>query len=117
MLNALAVLLVFQLVGEVSVQWLRLPLPGPVVGMLLLFAALVLRGDVPEGLRESASNLLQHLMLLFIPAVAGVMIHFERVGREWLPFLLAALGGTAVTLVVTAFTLRLLLARAKADSQ
>ena len=117
MLNALAVLLIFQLLGEVSVQWLKLPLPGPLVGMLLLFTALLLRGKVPDGLREAASNLLQHLMLLFIPAVAGVMIHFERVGREWLPFLLAAIGGTAITLAVTAFTLRLLLARATVDSQ
>jgi putative effector of murein hydrolase LrgA (UPF0299 family) len=117
MLNALAVLLIFQLLGEVSVQWLKLPLPGPLVGMLLLFAALVLRGEVPDGLREAASNLLQHLMLLFIPAVVGVMIHFERVAREWLPFLLAAVGGAAITLAVTAFTLRLLLARAKVDPQ
>ena len=53
--------------------------------MLLLFAALVLRGEVPDGLREAASNLLQYLMLQLIPAVVGVMIHFERVGREWLP--------------------------------
>ena len=117
MLNALAVLLVFQLLGEVSVQWLKLPLPGPLVGMLLLFTVLVLRGGVPDSLRETASNLLQHLMLLFVPAVAAVMIDFERVGRDWLPFLLSAIGGAAITLAVTAFTLRLLLARAKVDSE
>lgn len=113
MLNGFTALLFFQLVGEVLVQWLRLPLPGPLIGMLLLFAALVLRGHVPEELREASSGLLQHLMLLFIPAVSGVMIHFERIGQEWLAFLLAGIGGTAITLVVTAFTLRFLLARAK----
>ena len=56
-------------------------------------------------------------MLLFIPAVTGVMIHFERIGREWVAFLLAGIGGTAITLVVTAFTLRLLLARTKASPE
>jgi holin-like protein len=117
MLNGFAALLVFQLLGEVTVQWLKLPLPGPLIGMLLLFAALVLYGRVPERLHLASGNLLQHLMLLFIPAVTGVMIHFERVGREWVAFLIAGIGGTAITLVVTAFTLRLLLARAKVSPE
>ena len=106
MLNALAVLLVFQLVGEVLVQWLKLPVPGPLIGMLLLFAVLTVRGAVPDWLRETANEMLQHLMLLFIPAVTGVMLHFERVGREWLPFLAAGIVGAAFTMTVTALTLR-----------
>ncbi len=58
------------------------------------------------------------MMLLFIPAVAGVMMHFGRVADEWKPFLIACVVGAAVTMVVTALTLRLLLgAKAKADDQ
>ena len=102
MVPAFALLLVFQLVGEVLVQALGLPLPGPLVGMLLLFAALLLRGGLPPGL-------LSHLMLLFIPAVTGVMMYFDRIGREWLPFLAACLLGAALTMAVTAFTLRWML--------
>jgi hypothetical protein len=41
MLRALAVLLVCQLVGEVITRGLMLPLPGPVLGLLLLVALLV----------------------------------------------------------------------------
>jgi holin-like protein len=104
--NAFAVLLVFQLIGEVLVQALALPLPGPLVGMLLLFAALVLRGELPAAMADTAQALLSHLMLLFIPAVTGVMMYFDRIGREWLPFLVACLLGAAVTMAVTAFTLR-----------
>ena len=113
MLGAITWLLVFQLVGEIAVQWFKLPLPGPVVGMLLLFAVLVIRGGAPENLRETSNTLLQHLMLLFVPAVTGVMIQFKRVGEEWVPILLAGIGGTAITMVVTALTLRLLLAPRK----
>lgn len=111
MLNALAALFVFQLVGEVLVQALGLPLPGPLVGMLLLCAGLLLRGGVPDELRDTAGALLRHMMLLFIPAVAGVMMHFARVGQEWLPFLVAGLLGAAITLAVTALTLRWMLKR------
>ena len=92
-------------------RWTGLPLPGPVVGMVLLFFALVLRGGVPASLRDTSGRLLQHLMLLLVPASTAVMLHGQRVGDEWLPIVLAAVGGAAVTMAVTALTLRWLLAR------
>ncbi|HSF47454.1 MAG TPA: CidA/LrgA family protein [Burkholderiales bacterium] len=113
MLGALTWLLLFQLFGEVLVQGFKLPLPGPVLGMVFLFAVLVARGGVPDHLRDTGNAMLQHLMLLFVPAVSGVMIHFERLGAEWLPILAAAIGGAAITMVVTALTLQALLAREK----
>ena len=79
--------------------------------MLLLFAGLLLLGRVPEELKRTTGTLLQHMMLLFIPAITGVMLHFERVAREWQPFLIASVVGAGVTLVVTAATLQWLLRR------
>ena len=116
MLNAFAVLLVFQLIGEVLVQWLKLPVPGPLIGMLLLFAVLIARRSVPDWLRETSTGILQHLMLLFIPAVTGVIVYFEQLGDDWLAFVVAGIGGTAISIVVTALTLRLLLPRGKAPT-
>lgn len=113
MLEALAVLLVFQLIGEALVQWLRIPIPGPLVGMLLLFAALIARRGVPDSLRDTSNTLLQHLMLLFVPAVTGVVVYFEQLGEDWVAFAVASLLGTAISLAVTAVTLRILLARKK----
>jgi holin-like protein len=106
MLYAISALFLCQLAGELLVQWLSLPIPGPLIGMLLLFVALLVRGAVPEALSETSGHLLRNLMLLFIPAVTGVMLHFERVGREWLPFLAAGIVGAAFTMAVTALTLR-----------
>lgn len=110
-LFAIATLLFMQFLGEVLVRISGLPVPGSLLGLLLLFGALCLRGGVPKGLRDTSSHLLQHLMLLFIPVVAGIMLHFERIAHEWLPFLAASLGGTAVTIVVTALTFRWMLLR------
>ena len=109
MLGALTLLLVFQLTGEVLAQLFALPIPGPVIGMALLFAALALRGGPSPELRDTAQNLLQHLSLLFVPAGAGVMIHFARIGGEWPAILVALVASTAITLAVTALVLRLLL--------
>lgn len=111
MLGALTVLLLFQLAGEVTVQVFALPLPGPVLGMALLFAALAIRGGVPDELRATANGLLQHLSLLFVPAGAGVMVHFARLGDEWLAIAAALVASTALTLVVTGLTLKALLRR------
>jgi holin-like protein len=116
MIGALTLLLLFQLAGEVLAHVFALPLPGPVIGMALLFATLVWRGGAGDTLRNTANGLLQHLSLLFVPAGAGVMVHFSRIGGEWLAILGALVASTALTLLVTALTLRLLL-RSKGPSQ
>lgn len=111
MVAAFTWLIMFQLAGEVTVRLFALPLPGPVVGLILLYAVLVIRGAVSEHLRATSNILLQHLMLLLVPATTGLMLHFKRLGEEWLPIILAGVVGTAVTMAVTAVTLRLLVAR------
>ena len=116
MLYAITALFAFQLLGELLVGLLGLPLPGALAGMLLLLAALLALGHVPEALDQVSSGLLRNMMLLFIPAIAGVMLHFDRIAREWLPFLVAGIVGAAITLVVTAWTLRWLL-RDSADAR
>jgi holin-like protein len=108
MLGALTLLLVFQLVGEVVVQALGLPIPGPVVGMALLFAALVVRGQPSTELRQTAQGLLQHLSLLFVPAGTGVMLHFQRMADEWPALVVSLLLSTAFTIALTALLLRAL---------
>lgn len=110
-LYAFLALLVLQWVGEVLVQALGLPLPGALVGALLLLVGLLLLGRLPKALEQTSGALLQNLMLLFIPTVAGVMLHFERIASEWLPFLASGIGGAVLTLLVTAAVFRWLLQR------
>lgn len=109
MLSAITILLVFQLLGEVITQAFQLPVPGPVIGMVLLFIALVLRGGPGKELRETSSRLLQYLSMLFIPAGAGVMLHFGTLREEWLPILLAATVGTTLVIAITALLLQALI--------
>ena len=110
-LYAFLALLVLQWVGEVLVQSLGLPLPGALVGALLLLVGLLLLGRLPKALEQTSGALLQNLMLLFIPIVAGVMLHFERIASEWLPFLASGIGGAVLTLLVTASVFRWMLQR------
>lgn len=108
MLQALTILLVLQLIGEVIARAFALPVPGPVIGMALLFIALMLRGGPDESLRGTAGSLLQHLSLLFVPAGTGVILYGARLADEWLPLTAALLGSTFLTIAVTAIVLRML---------
>lgn len=107
MLAALTQLLIFQLVGEIIARGLDLPVPGPVIGMLLLFLALILRGGPDHPLQTTSQNLLQHLSLLFVPAGTGIMLHIHRIADEWPALLLSLLFSTLATLVVTALVMKL----------
>jgi holin-like protein len=117
MLAAVTVLLVYQLVGEVAVIALRLPIPGPVVGMALLFVSLILRGTVADEFRDVANGLLRHLSLLFVPAGVGVMAHLARLEDEWLPISVSLVLSTLLTIAVTALVMRWLLARRQKRQQ
>jgi holin-like protein len=102
MIGGLAVLLVCQLAGEAAARLLGLPVPGPVLGMALLFAALLARGgEVPKGLADTADALLRVLGLLFVPAGVGVVLHLPEIARDWAPIALAILAGTLLTVGLT----------------
>lgn len=111
MLGAITLLLMFQLAGEAVTLYFTLPIPGPVIGMALLFAALAMRGGASAELRNTAQTLLQHLSLLFVPAGVGIMLHVQRMADEWLPILVALITSTFAAIAVTALVLRFMLRR------
>ena len=106
MIGALAILLGLQLVGEVAVQLSGVPIPGPVVGMVLLFLALRWRGALPDTLRATAETLLSHLSLLFIPAGVGIVQHGARLAEEWLAMTVALVLSTLITVAVSALVMK-----------
>ncbi len=110
-------LLLFQCAGEVVSHLLGLPVPGPVVGMLLLFIALRARNGVPDSVGVAADALARHLSLLFVPAGVGVMMYFERLAGEWVPIVVALLVSTSVAMAAAALTFSALARRVDAPSR
>ena len=105
-LNGMAMLLFYQLLGTVAVLWLGLNLPGPVLGMILLFLTLLLMRRIPKSLSDTAHNLLLHLSLLFVPAGVGVVTHLKRIGSEWFPIITTLFVSTLVSMAVTAWVMQ-----------
>jgi len=108
MLASFTLLLVYQLLGEGVARVLPLAIPGPVVGMVLLFITLMLRGTakMPAALEPTARILLRYLALLFVPAGVGIMQYGDRLQREGWALALVLVVSTLLTLAVTAWVLQ-----------
>jgi holin-like protein len=103
-LRGLAWLLVFQSIGEALSRGLSLPLPGPVLGMMLMLVGLRFE-QVRGPVGECAGFLLQHLSLLFIPVGVGVMTHLALVSEYGGRMLFVIALSTWIGLGVTALVL------------
>ncbi|MCD6527212.1 MAG: CidA/LrgA family protein [Desulfuromonas sp.] len=108
MVRGFAILLGLQWIGELISQGLDLPLPGSVIGMVLLLAALRLEWIQLEWVSDAAQLLLDNLSLLFVPAGVGVMVYFDLIAAHWLPLTLALVISTLAVLAVTGTVDRLL---------
>ncbi|MCU1715584.1 CidA/LrgA family protein [Pseudomonas sp. 5P_3.1_Bac2] len=83
LLRGVSWLVLFQLLGT-ALNVLLLPmLPGPIIGLVLLFGFLLLRGEVSEPLREASTTLLKYLPLLLVPPAVGVMAYMEPISADF----------------------------------
>ena len=102
MLNYITLIFACQMIGELLVTAIGLPVPGPVAGMALLFTGLLVHGAVPDDLGAVAGVLLSNLSLLFVPAGVGVMLHASLIARELVPITVALVISTLLAIAVTA---------------
>jgi holin-like protein len=117
LLQAFAVLLVFQCLGEGMVFLFGWPVPGPVTGMLLLLAALVAAPRLQDVVEAGANELLRHLSLLFVPAGVGIVVAVSSVGGQWLALVASVVVSTLAAMGVTALVLKALMPRRQAADE
>ena len=109
MITGLTWLLACQLVGEVLVRLTDAPVPGPVVGMVVLFVLLRTRGSGDDAtVVRAADGLLRHLQLFFVPAGVGVVVYLARIRDDAVPIVAALLVSWCAGLAVVGWTTTLL---------
>lgn len=100
----LALLLSFQLLGEVAAQTLALPLPGPVLGMAGLVVTFIVFPSLATRMADTANGLLAHLSLLFVPAGVGVITHLDLLADHGIALIAALVLSTLAAMFVAVFT-------------
>ena len=103
MIRTLAIILSFQLGGEILSRALGLPLPGPVTGLVGLVLACILRPALADALRPAAGGLLAHLSLFFVPAGVGIVAHADLLREQGLGLAVALMGSTALAIAAGAW--------------
>jgi putative effector of murein hydrolase LrgA (UPF0299 family) len=110
MIEALLLIFLCQLAGETAARLLSLPVPGPVIGMALLFIGLQARRLARPSAAEVkilpvgvvAAFLLANLSLLFVPAGVGILAHLPTLARHGIGLAAALVISTLLSLAVTA---------------
>lgn len=106
-LRSLFVLLLFQLAGEALKLATHVPVPGPVLGMVLLAGWCMLRRREPSpATQATADALLGWLGLLFVPAGVGIVANLDLLRAAWLPVCVGLAGSTILTLLTTGWLMQ-----------
>jgi putative effector of murein hydrolase LrgA (UPF0299 family) len=111
MIASLGLILLCQLLGEIVVRGFGVPIPGPVIGLMLLLVLLQGRDRIGllrhgplgnGGVESAASGMLAHLSLLFVPAGVGVVQQLNLISEHGVAVFIILVISVIVTLLVTA---------------
>ena len=111
MLDSIFIIFMFQLVGEATQKYFALPVPGPVIGLVLMLVCLLwtkqtnlpLIADQRDRLVNTSQQLLGYLSLLFVPIGVGVIMHLRLLEAQLVQIIGVITVGTIFTMVFTAF--------------
>ncbi|NMA78255.1 MAG: CidA/LrgA family protein [Actinomycetales bacterium] len=112
-LLGLVILLLAQMAGLAVEAVLGLPVPGVVIGLVLLVLLGILRSTRPvvRAAEPAATPLLAHLQLLFVPPGVGIVLEMQALAQNALPIPLAVGGSFVLTLLLSGALLQALLRR------
>ena len=107
-LRQFALILLILLLGEAIRISTGISIPGTVIGMVMLFIALLTKIIKLEQIDMIAKLLLDHLAFLFVPAGVGLISSLDVIGKSWLPILAIVLISTVLVIGITGWTVQLL---------
>ena len=118
LLRGLTWLVLFQLLGTAINHLFLSMLPGPIIGLVLLLAYLMLRGEVSAPLSEASSSLLRYLPLLLVPPAVGVMVYASDIAADFWAIVGALVLSVLIALAFCGVLMQKMIARqAKREDQ
>ena len=94
--------------GELLQKLFKIPIPGNVLGMIILFICLCLGIIKLELIKEISKFLLDHLAFFFIPSGVGLMACMNLLNGKWIAFSGICFITTVIIMVITGHTVQLL---------
>lgn len=109
----LALILGICYVGELIHDYTGIPIPGNILGMLILLLLLCLKVIKLEQIREVSDFFLKRLAFFFLPPAIGLMLVGDDVKSQWPLLLILCIVLTIVTMAATGWTVQLFSKKSK----
>ncbi|MCF6460179.1 CidA/LrgA family protein [Clostridium sp. Cult3] len=107
-LKQFSLILIILFWGQIIQQKADIPIPGTVLGMVILLILLMARIIKVERVEKITKILLEHLILFFVPAGIGIITVLDKIEDIWIPLLIILFISTMVVMIVTGLTIQIL---------
>ncbi len=111
----LMIIFMISLVGEGISNVFHLPVPGSIIGLVLLFLALQFKLLRLRHISMVGNFLLANMTILFLPPAVGIMDKFQVIAPYLLPIILIVLGAIVLNVCVIAVVVQLIKTRFEGD--
>lgn len=111
----LMIIFMISLVGEGISSVFHLPVPGSIIGLVLLFLALQFKLLRLRHISMVGNFLLANMTILFLPPAVGIMDKFQVIVPYLLPIILIVLGAIVLNVCVIAVVVQLIKTRFEGD--
>ena len=108
-----SIIMVITFIAEIIKDFLLLPIPASIYGLILLFAALCCKIIKVSQIKESAYFLIEIMPIMFIPAAVSVMKHYKIREGLYLQSALIILFTTIFVMALTGISVQLIIRRKK----
>lgn len=113
LLRQFLIVLIICFTGEVLNKVVHIPLPGSIIGMILLFVFLMTGLIKLDMINEICKFLMDHLAFFFIPSGVGLLAYMRVIGGNFAPILIICFVTTILVMVVTGLTVQFIKGRSK----
>jgi Putative effector of murein hydrolase LrgA len=103
MIYGLFIIFLFLTIGNYLSTLIGGFIPGSVIGMLLLFVALLLKIVKADDIRSTANVFSQNMALFFLPAGVGVITAVAILEKYWASILISSIVSTVLIIIVVAW--------------
>lgn len=111
----LMIIFSISLIGEGISNVFHLPIPGSIIGLIILFLALQFKWLRLRHVNMVGHFLLANMAILFLPAAVGIMDKFHLIAPYLFPIVLIIFVAIVLNVIVIAFTVQFIKRRYEGD--
>ena len=107
------IILAVSFIGELLGNWIPLPIPASIYGIILLFLCLKLHLISFDAVHETGDFLIEIMPLMFIPAAVGLLESWDIIRPSWIQYILITVSTTFIVMVAAGLVTQAVIRRTK----